>query len=124
MLACEKGEDMTREDAQRSGTWVKVGALEEFSEGEACRVEVEGRALVVVRQGDRFYCLEDCCSHEEYPLSEGLVDLEERTIECAKHGSTFDLSTGEPYTLPATRPVPTFRTKVEAGEVFVMVEDA
>ena len=31
---------------------------------------------------------------------------DERGIECPKHGSTFSLCTGEPQTLPATRPRP------------------
>ena len=49
------------------------------------------------------------CSHAHYFLDEGEVDVEDQTIECPKHGSTFDLNTGGPRTLPATQPVEVVR---------------
>ena len=44
---------------------------------------------------------------------------DEREIECPKHGSTFSLCTGEPQTLPATRPVPVYTVRVEGDDVYV-----
>ena len=41
--------------------------------------------------------------------SEGDVDCDEKLIECWKHGSAFSLETGEPESLPATKPVPVVR---------------
>ena len=65
----------------------------------------------------------DDCSHARYLLSEGEVDVEERSIECPKHGSTFDLDTGVPRSLPATVPVATYRVKVEGDRVLIDVEE-
>ena len=48
------------------------------------------------------------CSHAHYYLDEGDVDPDFETIECPKHGSTFDLNTGKTRTLPATEPVDVF----------------
>ena len=48
----------------------------------------------------------------------------EKEIECWKHGSSFSLETGEPQTLPATRPVPVFVARVVAGNVEIDVEVA
>ena len=62
------------------------------------------------------------CSHANVSLSEGEVWCDEREIECPKHGSTFSLLTGEPLTLPATQPVPVFRTEVDGGKVTVHVD--
>jgi 3-phenylpropionate/trans-cinnamate dioxygenase ferredoxin subunit len=59
--------------------------------------------------------------HEEYPLSEGWV--EDHTIECALHGSRFDLLTGEPDSPPALRPVRIFPVKVEGEDVLVDLPD-
>ena len=47
--------------------------------------------------------------------------VEDREIECWKHGSTFSLETGEPQTLPATQPVPVYEARVEDGEIVVVV---
>ena len=44
---------------------------------------------------------------------------DEREIECWKHGSTFSLVTGEPQSLPATRPVPVYEARVHDGQVLV-----
>ena len=43
------------------------------------------------------------------------------TIECAKHGSTFDLETGKPRTLPATMPVQVFPVKLEGDDILIEV---
>ena len=61
--------------------------------------------------------IEDRCSHDDGPLAEGEFDAAACTVECPRHGSLFDLTTGKPKTLPAYRPVDTFDVLVDAGEV-------
>jgi 3-phenylpropionate/trans-cinnamate dioxygenase ferredoxin subunit len=99
------------------GERVRVCQLEELSSGEARRFVVGGRPVAVVRIEDEVYAIEDTCSHEETSLAEGEVWVEERELECPKHGSTFDLRTGEPRTLPATEPVAVFPVSVVEGAV-------
>ena len=55
-------------------------------------------------------------------VPEGEVDPDDETIECPRHGSTFDLRTGRPRTLPATVPVVTFPVKVEGDTLLIEVE--
>ena len=45
------------------------------------------------------------------------------TIECPKHGSTFDLNTGKPRTLPATLPVHAYPMKTEGDDILIEVAD-
>ena len=99
----------------------RVGRIDELSEGKAHRVEVDGHLLALVRLGDDVYVIADRCSHQDVPLSEGEVDPDERTLECWKHGSAFSLETGDPTSLPATRPVPVFEARVVDGEVEVVL---
>jgi 3-phenylpropionate/trans-cinnamate dioxygenase ferredoxin subunit len=103
---------------------VTLCRLDELPPGGARRFEVGGLRLAVVRLGDDVYALHDECSHQNVPLSEGEVDPDERTIECWKHGSAFSLETGEPESLPATRPVAVYDVRVDDGEVVVVVPDA
>ncbi len=98
-----------------------IGALDDFVEGAARQVKAGDRTLVVVRIGDDVYVLDDRCSHEEFSLAEGEVDVETREIECAHHGAMFRLSDGEPTSLPATRPVHHYGTRVVDGRVVVEV---
>ena len=43
-------------------------------------------------------------------------------VECPRHGSEFDVTTGEPNSLPATRPVPVYAVTIDGDEVFLEVE--
>ena len=101
---------------------VDIGALADFEEGKAHRVVIDGLpAVAVVRIDDDLYALGDRCTHQDISLSEGDVDREERTLECWKHGSTFDLVTGEPTALPAVKPTPVHGIKVVDGRVLLEV---
>ncbi len=100
---------------------VRVCSVSDVEPGTAKRFEVEGLRLCVVRIGDNFSVIGDECSHADYSLSEGDVWADEREIECPKHGSTFSLATGEPQTLPATRPVPVYTVRVDGDDVLVIL---
>jgi 3-phenylpropionate/trans-cinnamate dioxygenase ferredoxin component len=102
-------------------TTVDAGALEDFADGAATRVEVDGRRIAVVRIGDDLYAIGDRCTHADFSLSDGEVDVDERTLECWKHGSAFSLETGEPCSLPATRATPTYAVRTEGGRVLIDV---
>lgn len=97
--------------------WVKIGEADAFPPGVA-RAEAAGLRLAVFRIEDDFYVIGDRCSHAEASLSEG--ELFGYGVECPLHGSEFDVRTGRPSSLPATRPVPVYQTRVEAGELLVL----
>lgn len=99
---------------------VRLCSPSEVPPGSARRVEVDGYRLALVRIGDdSWYCLDDRCSHAEASLAEGEVWVDEREIECPRHGSTFSLETGEAITLPATRPQRAYPVRVEGDDVVV-----
>jgi 3-phenylpropionate/trans-cinnamate dioxygenase ferredoxin subunit len=102
-------------------TRVRLCAKGDLEPGTARRFDVSEHRVCLVRIGDDFYAVGDRCSHADFSLSEGEVWPEEREIECWKHGSTFSLETGEPQSLPATRPVPVYTVAVEGDDVFVEV---
>ena len=102
-------------------TAVDLGVLEDYVHGEARQVTLPGRVLVVVRVEEDLYVLEDRCSHEDFSLALGEVDVETREIECARHGAMFSLGDGEPRSLPATRPVATYEVRRADGRFEVML---
>jgi 3-phenylpropionate/trans-cinnamate dioxygenase ferredoxin subunit len=97
-------------------------ALEELPDCAPKRLVIDGVPVAVVRIGDEVLAVGDVCSHANVSLSEGEVWADERELECPKHGSTFDLKTGEPVTLPATQPVPVYAVEVTDGMVTVTAE--
>ncbi len=94
---------------------------DELSPGQARRFDVAGHRIALVRIGDDFHAVDDECSHEDYSLSEGDVWAAECEIECPRHGSTFDLRTGEACSLPATQPVAVYPLEVADGTVSVVL---
>jgi len=99
----------------------RLCAVDDIPDGEARRFEVDGRPVAVVRIGDDFYAVGDICTHQHISLSEGEVHPDTREIECWKHGSAFSLETGEPNSLPATRPIPVFTIRRDGDDLFVEV---
>ena len=97
----------------------EVGRFDEFVDGAAINRRINGRELVFIRIGNSLYVLDDRCSHEEFPLSLGEVDVANCSIECERHGASFHLSDGTPASFPATQPVPTHDVTLRDGNVYV-----
>ncbi|MEX2628215.1 MAG: non-heme iron oxygenase ferredoxin subunit [Ilumatobacteraceae bacterium] len=106
-----------------SSTRTVVGPLDDFPDGTARKVDLNGEPVAVVRVGDDVYAIGDTCSHQNVSLSGGEVWCDELELECPKHSSAFNLLTGEPTTLPATQPVPLYHAAVIDGQVVVSSEE-
>jgi len=102
-------------------TAVTVAEFDDLVDGAGLRVDVDGHRLSVVRIADAVYVIGDRCTHADYSLSEGEVDVDTCHIECFKHGSSFSLITGQPDVLPATQPVPVYDAQVVDGHVVVIL---
>jgi 3-phenylpropionate/trans-cinnamate dioxygenase ferredoxin subunit len=99
----------------------RVASFSDLEEGVGLRVEINDHSVAIFLVDGTLFALGDRCSHAEASLSEGEVfDTE---VECPRHGSAFDLATGEPRSLPATKPVPVYRVWTEGGEVFLAVDE-
>jgi 3-phenylpropionate/trans-cinnamate dioxygenase ferredoxin subunit len=93
-------------------------------EGEVRRFELDARPFAVANLGaEGFRVVDAICSHAHYYVDEGELDVDDQTVECPKHGSTFDLNTGRPRTLPATMPIEIFAVKIEGDDVMIEVPE-
>jgi 3-phenylpropionate/trans-cinnamate dioxygenase ferredoxin component len=100
-------------------SFVRVAALSELEADTPQRVVVDEVPVSLVRTAGEVFAINDICSHANVSLSEGEVD--DCSIECWLHGSSFDLRTGKPSGLPATRSVPVYPVKIEGDDVLVSV---
>lgn len=100
--------------------YIRIAPLADLKVNAAMMVELDGIPVCVVRlDTDMVKAVHNTCSHEDYPLHEGWVD--EEHIECALHGSSFNLDTGNPDSLPAVRPIPVYAAKVDDDAIWVDV---
>jgi 3-phenylpropionate/trans-cinnamate dioxygenase ferredoxin component len=93
--------------------------IDDLPPGTARRFDIDEHRIAVVRIDDDVYAIGDRCSHQDISLSEGEVLVDDCQIECWKHGSAFSLRTGEPESLPATKPVPVYVAQVVDGHIEV-----
>ncbi len=100
-------------------TWVKVADTDDIEEGHAKVVEAGGHRIALCNTGDGFYAVDDMCSHDRGPLDQGR--LIGHKIECPRHGAQFDVTNGKALTLPAVRPIRSYKTRVDGHDIEVEV---
>ena len=98
-----------------------VASLSELTDGVGLKVDLGEHRIAVFLVDGQVFAIGDRCSHAEASLSEG--EIFDHEVECPRHGSAFDIRTGEPLSLPATTPVPAYRATVDGGTVYVEVPE-
>ncbi len=101
---------------------VDIGAIVNLPRDRGIRVTIGEERNAMFRIATHDFAVGDRCSHAEASLAEGEVFGTE--VECPRHGSEFDLRTGEALSLPATRPVPTYPVSIEEGTVYLHLEES
>jgi 3-phenylpropionate/trans-cinnamate dioxygenase ferredoxin component len=101
---------------------VEIGALETLPRDRGIRVTIGEERIAMFRVGNDVYAIGDRCSHAEASLAEGEVFGTD--VECPRHGSEFDMKTGQALSLPATKPVPTYPVSIEDGTVYLVLEES
>jgi nitrite reductase/ring-hydroxylating ferredoxin subunit len=97
--------------------FVTVAKTSDIPPGERLVVQL-GRTWVVIFNVDgNLYAIEDECSHEEYPLSDGILD--DCEIECVHHGARFDITTGKNLSPPALIPIKSYEVLVEGDDISI-----
>ncbi len=94
-----------------------VARVADVAPGTTKVVAVDGVAVMICNVDGKIYAIEDVCTHDGGALDQGL--LEGVVIECPRHGARFDVRTGAVLALPAILPVPTYKVRVEDGEIYV-----
>src|SRR5688572_12756348 len=95
----------------------RVASVTEIPPNGRKSIIVDEVPALLVRIGNDFFAVEDVCSHDGQPLTDG--PIADGAITCPRHGAKFDLKTGKPLCMPATQPIQTFSVQVRDGEVFV-----
>lgn len=98
----------------------RVAAVSEIPPGGRLSILVDDLPSLLIRVGDDFYAIEDVCSHDGQPLTNGPV--ENCAITCPRHGARFDLRTGRPLCMPAIESISVFEVQVRGDDVFVRAQ--
>jgi 3-phenylpropionate/trans-cinnamate dioxygenase ferredoxin subunit len=98
--------------------FVTVGRVDQLVEGEATAFVLEDEEVAITRVDGDLYAFSDICTHRGCNLSMG-GEIEDTSITCECHGSTFDIQTGAVLNPPATEPLPVYDVREQDGELQV-----
>lgn len=73
--------------------YFKIAQTTEFSAGSKMKISWEGKDILLTNIQDEYYAIDNTCPHMGGSLYDG--NLEGSHITCPKHGSVFDVKTGE-----------------------------
>lgn len=102
--------------------WVSIAQLNDIGPGKTLAVEYDGHRIALFQINDRYFAIEDRCSHRGARLSGG--KLEGCEIECPLHGGRFDVRDGSPQCLPAKVPVRCYEVRTEGHHLQVALPAA
>ena len=101
--------------------FVLAATISDVNDPGSLLVEVDDRLVVLIHAAGHWYALDDVCTHDGGPLSEGPIDAAEGTIACPRHGAKFDVKTGAALTMPATKPTVAHEVKIDGDRVLVRI---
>ena len=94
-----------------------VAGTDELNPGQRKSVIVDEVPILLIRIGNVYYAIEDLCTHDGQPLTDGPVT--DGKITCPRHGAQFDLETGKALCMPATEPVETYEVQERDDGIYV-----
>lgn len=101
--------------------WLDVAEEGDIPSGQWITFDTGIEEIIVVNVDNKYYAIQDICTHDFGDLSSGELDGDE--MVCPRHGARFCLKTGEATCPPAYEPVETFPVRVEQGKIQVLVKE-
>jgi len=111
----ERRIDRTKLQARSDG-FVEVTAVDRIQEKRAVIVSLSGERVAIFKYDGQISAVSNVCQHQNGPLGEGRVV--DGCITCPWHGYQYLPATGASPP-PFTEKIPTFKTRVVDGKVFL-----
>ena len=90
---------------------IPIGMMKSFT--------IEDKEVLVVNYSGKFYAISNRCTHVGGDLSKG--KLEGNIVTCPRHGSKFDITTGNRIAGPAKRNETVYKVEVKDTSLKVSV---
>ena len=97
--------------------FTKIGEAKDIPSSTMKVYDLAGESVCIVNTEGNCYAIGNICTDEGGPLNEDAI--EGYNVECAWHGSKFDVRTGTVTEPPAELPVQSYEVKIEDGDNFI-----
>jgi 3-phenylpropionate/trans-cinnamate dioxygenase ferredoxin subunit len=102
--------------------WIKICQIKEIKDSEPYEYDHSESKIMLTKIDNDIFATDRICTHAYADLSTGFLNEKERTITCPLHMSSFSLKDGVPLNLPAEEPIKTYKTKIEDGSIYVLID--
>lgn len=99
--------------------FVDLCSVDALPQGAAVARELNGRSLLLWRDGAEVACVDNACAHLGMPLDEG--EVADGVLRCPHHGFRYLLATGECLDVPEVQLV-VHAVRVQGGRVAVKLQ--
>ena len=96
---------------------IEIALTKNIALGKMVGVEKDGKAVLIANIDVTYHAIGDVCTHMGCNLSDGTLIGD--TVECACHGSVFNVKTGAVVKGPAKKPEPSYTLKVEGDKITI-----
>ena len=96
--------------------FVRIGAVEDFPEGQGRIISAARKPVAVFKAGGKFYAVNNICPHMGGPIGEGR--LRGYLVDCPWHGWSYDIRNGKDPTPPG-HDISAYEVKVEGDVISV-----
>ena len=130
--------------------WTKLAEVNSFQDNPQQLLKIKRDDILVIKDEEKFYAINNRCPHLGLALNLGGCDMKNKTVHCKFHSSDFSFETGEvkewlnvkgfekfmmwlftkfdpdakKMMTMEPKPVETFHTKVEDGNVWVGIDNS
>ena len=114
------------------GEFIELFKIDELKDGTMKAANAAGRQILLARVGDKYYAVDNLCTHLRGDLSQG--ELRGTVVTCPLHGSQFDISNGQVVrwlrgelmsklgkALKLSKDLTVYNVKVEGSKVLVEI---
>jgi 3-phenylpropionate/trans-cinnamate dioxygenase ferredoxin subunit len=106
--------------------YLEVGKTSEITQGTMKAYIIKGNNILVFNYNGKYYAIGGKCTHMGGDLSKGKLDG--KIVTCPRHGSKFDITTGESISGPKigflklkTKKEPSYEVKIEDSKIKVKI---
>lgn len=99
--------------------FIPAATLADFEKKNKRCVIVNGKKIALFKVKDKFFAIDNTCSHAGGSLCEGTID--ENIVQCPLHGAKFDVTTGAVVGPPATRGQATYPVRERRGVIEIEI---
>ena len=102
---------------------VKIATIDQLKEGEPTPFDISGQSLMAIKIDGKVIVSSRICTHRKVDLcKEGLFDKDTGYLVCTRHGSAFDLETGEALNPPANETLPVYQVTVKGQDILLTLD--